>query len=475
MRRTKIVATLGPATATPESIARLIDAGIDVARLNFSHGSYSDHAAAIAMVRDAATAAGRAVAVLQDLQGPKIRTGLLAGGRPVQLVAGAMFSITTEEVVGDAAGVSTTYEALPRDIRPGDRILLADGAISLRTVRTSETEVTTEVVDSGTLSERQGINLPGIDISSRGVTDKDLADLRFGLQQDVDIVAISFVRTADEVRLVKRHIADAGADTPVIAKIEKPEAIDVLDEIIDAADGVMVARGDLGVELAPEKVPLAQKRIIMAANWRAKPVITATQMLDSMVRSPRPTRAEASDVANAILDGSDAVMLSGETAVGDYPVEAVATMVRIAEEMQTGAPAKAPSVVGVGSESRTRPEAIAAAVGAMVESLPEIRAVWVFTQSGSTARLVARQRPRVPIIAFTPSERCYRRLALSWGTTPILTPSASSFHELASRVFPMAEKQGLARPGDVVVMTGSHPFDAGSPTNFLKVHVVGTG
>ena len=293
--------------------------------MNFSHGTYEEHAARIAMVRDAATAAGRAVAVMQDLQGPKIRTGPLAGHRPVQLVAGATFSITTEEVIGDAARVSTTYSALPRDVRPGDRILLSDGAISLRVVHTSATEVTTEVVHGGALAERQGVNLPGVDISIRGVTDKDLADLRFGLQQGVDIVAISFVRTADEVRLVKRHIAETGADTPVIAKLEKPEAFDVLDEIIDAADGVMVARGDLGVELAPEKVPLAQKRIIKAANRRAKPVITATQMLESMVRSPRPTRAEASDVANAILDGSDAVMLSGETAVGRYPVEAIAT------------------------------------------------------------------------------------------------------------------------------------------------------
>ena len=474
MRRTKIVATLGPASGTRESITRLIEAGMDVARMNFSHGTHQEHAERMAMVREAAAAAGRAVAVMQDLQGPKIRTGRLAGGRPVQLVAGAPFSITTREVIGDGARVSTTYERLPHDIRPGDRILLSDGAISLRAIRASETEVITEVVHGGSLGERQGINLPGVGISIRGVTDKDLADLRFGLQQDVDIVAISFVRTADEVRCVKRYIAQAGADTPVIAKIEKPEALDVLDAIIDAADGVMVARGDLGVELAPEKVPLAQKRIIEAANQRGKPVITATQMLESMIRSRRPTRAEASDVANAILDGSDAVMLSGETAVGDYPVEAVATMVRIAEEMQAGAPAQAPSVVAAGSVSHTRPEAIAAAVGAMVESLPEISAVWVFTQSGSTARLVAGYRPRVPIIAFTPNERCYRRLALVWGTIPVLTPTVSGFRELASCVYPLAEARGLARPGDAVVMTGSHPFDAGAPTNFLKVHVVGT-
>ena len=366
----KIVATLGPATKTRERITDLIEAGMDVARLNFSHGTHEDHAERIAMVREAA-AAGRGVAILQDLQGPKIRTGRLAGGRPVRLVAGATFSITTEEIRGDATRVSTTYDALPGDIRPGDRILLSDGAISLRAIRTSATEVTTEVVCGGSLSERQGINLPGIDISIRGVTDKDLADLRFGLQQNVDIVAISFVRSADEVRLVKRHIEEAGADIPVIAKLEKPEAIDVLDEIIDAADGVMVARGDLDVELAPEKVPLLQKRIIAAANQRAKPVITVAQMLESMVRNPRPTRAEASDVANAILDGSDAIMLSGETAVGDYPVEAIATMSRIAAEMQAGVPATAPPAIGVPSASRTRPEAIAAAVGAMVESLPE--------------------------------------------------------------------------------------------------------
>jgi pyruvate kinase len=471
MRRTKIVATLGPASQTREAVDALIAAGMDVARINFSHGNHDSHAEQIAIVRAAADAAGRSVAVLQDLQGPKIRTGTLEGGTPVELIAGETFTITTQACAGNAQRVETNYAALPDDLTPGDRVLLSDGAIALSVVRSGGTEVVTEVVHGGFLSERQGINLPGVDVSIRGVTDKDFRDLEFGLQIGVDIVAISFVRSADEVRRVQRFIAEAGGDAPVIAKLEKAEALEALDEIIDVADGVMVARGDLGVETAPEKVPLVQKHIIDLANRRAKPVITATQMLESMIENRRPTRAEASDVANAILDGSDAVMLSGETAVGLHPVEAVATMARIADEMQAGAPAQPMTDA---QQVRTGPEAIAAAVGAMVESLPEIRAVWVFTQSGTTARLVARQRPRVPIFAFTPDERCYRRLALFWGVTPVLTPTASSFSELSNRVFPLAEQRGLAERGDAVVMTGSHPFDVGAPTNFLKVHVVGS-
>ncbi len=474
-RRTKIVATLGPATSTVERIAELIEAGMDVARVNFSHGSYDEHAERIERVRSAAAQAGRAIAILQDLQGPKIRTGPLAGGGPIELTAGDPFTLTTREVPGDATEVSTTYTALPSDVAVGDRVLLSDGAIELLVTETNETDVRTKVVYGGLLKQRQGINLPGVNVSAKKVTEKDLRDLEFGLSQSVDYIAISFVRTADDVREVKRLVRAAGKDTPVIAKLEKPEAIECLSEIIEVADGVMVARGDLGVELAAEKVPLVQKRIIELANLAAKPVITATQMFESMIHNPRPTRAESSDVANAILDGTDAVMLSGETAMGRYPIEAVESMVRIAVEIRTNAPEREYTGTKLpASQHRSRPEAIAAAVDAVVDALEEIRAVWVFTQTGTTARVIAHHRPRVPIIAFTPSESCYRRMALIWGVTPILTPQVSSFRELTSRVFPLAQRIGLAMPGETIVMTGSHPFDAMAETNFLKVHTVGS-
>jgi len=475
IRRTKIVATLGPATGTVERITELIQAGMDVARMNFSHGSYDEHAHRIEQVRAAAARAGRAVAILQDLQGPKIRTGPLTGGGPIELSAGDVFTLTTRDVPGDLSEVSTSYAALPIDVHPGDRILLSDGAIELRVNETNATDVRSEVVYGGVLKERQGINLPGVSVSARGVTDKDIRDLEFGLSQGVDYVAISFVRTPDDVRQVKQLIEAAGHDTPVIAKLEKPEAIESLAEIIELADGVMVARGDLGVELAPERVPLVQKRIIELANLAAKPVITATQMLESMIHTPRPTRAEASDVANAILDGTDAIMLSGETAMGRYPIESVDTMVRIAIEIRQNAPhreyagAKRPE-----GAPHSRAEAIGAAVEAVVEVLSEVRAVWVFTQTGTTARMIVHHRPPVPIIAFTPNESCYRRMALIWGVTPILTPIVSSFRELSDRVFPLAQQLGVAKPGETVVMTGAHPFDAMAETNFLKVHTVGT-
>lgn len=425
------------------------------------------------MVRSAASKAGRAVAVLQDLQGPKIRTGSLAGGEPVELAAGTPFTLTTRDVPGDVSQVSTSYQALPRDVKVGDRILLSDGAIELRVVDTNGTDVISQVTYGGTLKERQGINLPGVNVSARGVTEKDIRDLKFGLRQSVDYVAISFVRSADDIRQVKRLIEGAGCNTPVIAKLEKTEAIEALGAIVDAADGLMVARGDLGVELAPEKVPLVQKRIIDLANRAAKPVITATQMLESMIHNPRPTRAEASDVANAILDGTDAIMLSGETAVGRYPIEAVETMVRVAVDIRQNAPDRETRPTLATSLTDSRSEAIGAAVAAVVTSLRDIQAVWVFTQTGATARLIVQHRPAVPIIAFTPNEACYRQMALVWGVTPVLTPMVSNFRELAAKVFPLAQSRGLAEPGDTVVMTGTHPFDAMAETNFLKVHTVG--
>ena len=473
LRRTKVVATLGPATSSPEGVAMLVRAGIDVARVNMSHGVHSDHARSIALVRAAAAAEGRVVAVLLDLQGPKIRTGKLVGGAPVELEAGSSFVLTSRDVPGDASCVSTSYPALAQDVKPGDRILLSDGLIELRVLACSDEDVRTEVVNEGLLKEKQGINLPGVAISSPGVTEKDIEDLHFGLDAYVDYVAISFVRSASDVERVKQLVAERGLDTPVIAKIEKPEALERLDEILDAADGVMVARGDLGVELEPEKVPLAQKRIIREAKARGKPVITATQMLESMIENPRPTRAEASDVANAILDGSDAVMLSGETAVGSYPAESVETMKRIAYELESEFSAgRLRADRGVGAMLAglaSRPDAIAAAVAAIAESFEAVSAVWVFTQSGSTARLVSKHRLRVPILAFTPSQAALRRMALYWGVIPIQTDTAGDPEALEAAGMPLALAAGLAKPGDTVLITGSHPFHENAATNFMKI------
>lgn len=470
MRRTKIVATLGPATDSPDLIDQLLAAGLNVARLNCSHGTQQEHAARIEMVRAAARQADRAVAILLDLQGPKIRTGPLADGHPVTLVAGQPFTITTHAVPGSAQSVSTTYDLLPIDARVGETILLSDGLIALRVVHTTSTEVECEVVHGGQLREHQGINLPGVGISAPSVTRKDVDDLMFGLEQGVDFVAISFARTASDVQRVKDLVAQAGKETPVIAKIERPEAVSSLHDILRVADGVMVARGDLGVEMPTEQVPILQKQIIEAANGVGIPVITATQMLESMIQNPRPTRAEASDVANAIIDGTDAVMLSGETAKGDYPVEAVQMMALIAQTTEASnhssehgniRPMALPGVPPT-------PLAISAAVGALVNHLP-LTAIVVFTRSGTTARLVAQQRPGVPILAFTESEAVYRRLALVWGVTPLLVAFAPSLERFGQQVQTTLVKHGYAQAGDLVAMTGGHPIARQGITNLLKV------
>ena len=470
MRRTKIVATIGPASSSPDMIAHLLDAGMDVARLNFSHGTHEDHIRHIATLREAARALDRPMAILQDLQGPKIRTGSLVDGGPVQLRAGERFNITTREIVGTAARVSTTYTALPHDVRPGDRILLSDGLIELRVLGSTNEEVQTEVVFGGELREHQGINLPGVNVSAPALTPKDAADLEFGLAQDVDYVALSFVRRAADIRDIKQRIAAAGKATPVIAKIEKPEALDELTAILEVADAIMVARGDLGVEMPPERVPVVQKQLIEAANAAGVPVITATQMLDSMIRNPRPTRAEASDVANAIIDGTDAVMLSGETAAGLFPIESVKMMARIAEAAEASGrhgdlhTAVAPANVRASSVA----DAISAAACAIVQTLP-VRAIVAFTMSGSTARLVAHLRPTATILAFTPNETVYHRLNLVWGVTPIMCDYVARLDELGDRVGEILLARGFAQPDDMVVMTGEHPIAARGQTNFVKV------
>jgi pyruvate kinase len=447
--------------------------GVHVFRLNFSHGGPADHVRRIREVRAAAEEAGRPVGILQDLQGPKIRTGPLRGGGPVLLEAGRELRLCARPVEGDAAAVTIGYAALPREARPGDRILVSDGALELRVLGAAGDEVRAEVVRGGTLRERQGVNLPGVAVSVPSLTEKDLADLALGLAHEVDWVALSFVRRGSDVAVLKARIAAAGRPVPVIAKIEKPEAVERYDEILAEAHGIMVARGDLGVEISPERVPLVQKQLVAGANRRACPVITATQMLESMIESATPTRAEASDVANAILDGSDAVMLSGETAVGRHPVETVRVMRRIAEAVEAGSREQggaAPGPLG----ATTNPEAIAEAVAATVRSRPDVRAVCVFTHSGLTAHLVAARRPAVPVLAFSASPATWRRCSLLWGVRPLLVgadlvegeggDAALERHMLGTLV-----RLGVAAPGDTVVVTGSHPFHRDAATNFLKL------
>ncbi|MGQ9829168.1 MAG: pyruvate kinase [Roseiflexus sp.] len=470
MRRTKIIATIGPASSAPDVIERLLNAGTDVARLNFSHGTHEEHARRIQTLREVAARKGRPLALLQDLQGPKIRTGSLTNHTPVMLQSGARFIITTRDVPGTASMVSTTYAALPRDVRPGDRILISDGLIETRVVRVCGNDVETEIVVGGELRENQGINLPGVEVSAPALTDKDRRDLLFGLAHGVDYVALSFVRRASDLVEIKAHIAAGGGSTPVIAKIEKPEALREFEAILEAADGIMVARGDLGVEMPPEQVPIVQKQVIEAANTVGKPVITATQMLDSMIRNPRPTRAEASDVANAIIDGTDAVMLSGETATGAYPVEAVQMIVRIAEVTESSGRRgdHNHAMIWRFDEQPNVAAAISSAVHAIVQALP-VTAIVAFTMSGSTARLVARHRPKTPIFALTPSEVVYRQLGLVWGITPILCPYIDRLDDLEDAVRNVLIGQGYARPGDQIVMTGGHPIATRGATNFVKV------
>jgi pyruvate kinase len=494
LRRTKIVCTLGPATASEERIEALMHAGMDVARINFSHGTQEEHAETIRRVRAVARRLDRAVAVLQDLQGPKIRTDALVGGQVVTLRDGQRFTITTALVAGTAERVSTTYAALVQDVKPGDTILLSDGSIELRVVEIHGAEIVCAVVHGGSLAEHQGINLPGVAVSAPALTQKDRDDLAFGVRQRVDYIALSFVRRPEDLHEAKRLIADALREVPapqeaedqrpqglhpsayaaertipVIAKLEKPEAIERLDEILEASDGVMVARGDLGVELPLEQVPVVQKRVIARANALGLPVITATQMLESMIHNPRPTRAEASDVANAILDGTDAVMLSGETAVGAYPVEAVSVMARIACETETQWPA-ARSAPAAGKV--TLSHAVAQAARTLAE---QTRAplVVVFTRTGLSAQLISKERPATTIVAYSPFERVYQRLALWWGVTPRHSELMGSTEELIAWVDAQLQKEGLAHPDDEIVIVGGMPIAGRARTNFVKLQRVG--
>ncbi|MBM4041771.1 MAG: pyruvate kinase [Planctomycetes bacterium] len=466
--RTRIVATLGPATSSPERLRQLLEAGVDVFRLNFSHGTHAEHGGRIRGIRRIAERLRANVCILQDLQGPKIRTGRLEGGGPVPLKPCGRLTITTRPIVGNAECVSTSYRALPRDVKPGDRILLDDGLLELRVLSKGKDSVTCEVVVGGPLGEHKGINLPGVLVSAPAMTRKDREDLAFGLKQGVDAVAMSFVRRATDVLAVKRLIRRHGADTPVIAKIEQPEAVDDLSAILKASDGVMVARGDLGVEMPPEQVPVLQKRIIREANRRGKPVIVATQMLESMVRNPRPTRAEASDVANAIFDGADAVMLSAETSVGRYPVEAVAMMTRIAMAAET--------VFRPDRSALAHWEALpipAAVADAAVRAAEDVRAsaIVVFTISGATARLVAQRRPACPIHAFCPVAANRRRLALVWGVEAHAAPMAGSTDALVAGAQRRLLGLRVVERGQAIVLVGGATPLPGA-TNVVKVLAV---
>jgi pyruvate kinase len=468
-RHSKIVCTIGPACRTPRMIDRLLRAGMDVARLNFSHGSHAHHAESIAMLRAAATHLHKPIAILADLQGPKIRTGPLAGGIPVVLRAGQKFTITTARVLGDSTRVSTVFTPLPREVHRGDRILLSDGLIELRVVQVRGREVICQVVNGGALGENKGINLPGVKLRVPALTAKDREDLQFALKHGANYVAVSFVRRPEDVVLAKTLIRRAGKDTPVIAKLEKPEAIENLDAILRVADGVMVARGDLGVEMNPEKVPVAQKTIISHARQFRRPVITATQMLESMTENPRPTRAEASDVANAIFDGSDAVMLSAETATGKYPVEAVSMMASIIEEAEasiTEFPRPAPQ------ERLKVAETVAELVCHASREL-HMKLIAVFTHSGFTARLISRYRPLVPIVAFSPEEETRRRMALIWGVAPQRIADVRKVDGLAAVAEKRLVEERLVRKGDVIGIVAGTPMGIRGTTNFMKFHVIG--
>jgi pyruvate kinase len=468
MRRAKIVATLGPATSSYENIRAIIDAGVDVARMNLSHGSYEVHEEVYKNVRKAAEDSGRAVAVLVDLQGPKIRLGKFEAG-PYELAVGDIFKITTEDVVGTKELSGTTFKGLPQDVSPGDFLLIDDGKVKVKVLETDGTVVTTEVIVAGPVSNNKGINLPGVAVNVPALSEKDEDDLRWGLRLGCDLIALSFVRDASDITRVHEIMEEEGRKVPVIAKIEKPQAVDNLEAIIDAFDSIMVARGDLGVELPLEAVPIVQKRAVELARRMAKPVIVATQMLESMISSPVPTRAETSDVANAVLDGADAVMLSGETSVGAYPVITVQTMARIVESTEDHGLERIPPL---GTKPRTQGGAITLAA-AEVAAFVDAKYVCVFTESGDAARRMSRIRFPIPMKAFTPDPAIRRRMALIWGIESFVVDRVQHTDLMFNQVDDILLTRGLAEVGDkVVVISGSPPGISGS-TNDLRVHTIG--
>ncbi|MET0692578.1 MAG: pyruvate kinase [Propionibacteriaceae bacterium] len=468
MRRAKIVCTLGPASSAPERLIELVAAGMDVARLNMSHGDYADHERNYDSVRAASVATGRPVGVLADLQGPKIRLGRFASGKEV-LELGAEFTITVDDIQGDVNRCSTTFKGLPGDVNPGDLILIDDGRLLLEAIKVTETDVVTKVVVGGPVSNNKGINLPGVAVSVPAMSEKDCDDLRWALRQGVDMVALSFVRSAKDIDIVHEIMKEEGRKVPVIAKIEKPQAVENLDEIIDAFDAVMVARGDLGVELPLEEVPLVQKKIVSAARRWAKPVIVATQMLESMISSPRPTRAEASDVANAVLDGADAVMLSGETSVGEYPVVTVETMARIVQNTESHG---LDQMQDIAWDPHTTSGVITKAAAEVAERI-DAKYLVAFTHSGDSARRMSRLRSPIPVLAFTPIEATRAELTLTWGVETFLVPMVSHTDDMIRQVDKALTDSGRIAEGErVVIVAGSPPGIAGH-TNMVRVRRIG--
>jgi pyruvate kinase len=477
MRKAKIVCTIGPASQSPELLDRLIRSGMNAARLNFSHGTHESHAGAIQAIRSAAERLNTPIAIIQDLQGPRIRVGNLSA-ETVEVIAGQAVRLVVEHasrgpgIPGHAFEIPVTYPHLAQDVKPGARILIDDGLIDLTVERVHDQAVECRVAIGGTIRPHKGLNLPGTVISAATLTDKDRDDLRFGLKQQVDYVALSFVRGPDDIAEARQLMAEYGGEAPIIAKIERPEAVEHLESLLDHAHGIMIARGDLGVEMGPEAVPVLQKRMITEANRRRKLVITATQMLESMTHNPRPTRAEASDVANAVFDGTDAVMLSGETAVGRYPDETVRVMDRIVRAAEEG---KEPGLIRRGEPGHgpaSFPEAICAAASAAASSIGA-SAVVAFSQSGMTVHLLSKQRPTTPIIAFTPVEQVRQRMALCWGVLPYTMPLIEQTDARISSVERRLKAEGLAKTGDRIVIVSGALVGLRGGTNLLKLHEVG--
>jgi len=468
MRRAKIVCTLGPAVDSREKVQELIAAGMNMARLNLSHGSYEEHQSRLDLVRAAAKEAGAAVAILVDLQGPKIRLARFENG-PHELARGDFFTITTDEVVGTKERVGTTYKGLPGDCKAGDRILIDDGKVTVEVIEVKGNDVITKCTQPGAVSNNKGINLPGVAVSVPAMSEKDEDDLRWGLRAGADFIALSFVRNAADIKDVHAIMDEVGIRVPVIAKIEKPQAVANLEEIVDAFDGIMVARGDLGVELPIEDVPMVQKRCVELARDAAKPVIVATQMLDSMISNSTPTRAEATDCANAVLDGADALMLSGETSIGEFAIEAVKTMARIIERTEElGLDRIRPMM----NQPRTKGGAItkaAADVGAIIGA----KFLVTFTQSGDSARRISRLRSVIPILAITPDEGTYNRLALSWGVEPLVTPMVKHTDEMVLQADKMIIEGKRAKEGELVMIVAGSPPGIPGSTNAMRVHKVG--
>ena len=467
-RRVKIVCTMGPATASPERIRGLVEAGMDVARLNFSHGSHDDHKHVYDLVREAAAESGRAVAVLADLQGPKIRLGRFAAG-PHEWRTGDVVTITSDDIQGTPDRVSCTYTRLPQEVKVGDRLLIDDGKVAVEVSAVQGNDIVCLVVEGGPVSNNKGVSLPNVAVSVPAMSDKDEEDLRFALRMGCDVIALSFVRSPDDIKLVHQIMSEEGVTRPVIAKVEKPEAVDHLEAIVLAFDGVMVARGDLGVELPLDQVPLVQKRAVQLCRENAKPVIVATQMLDSMIENSRPTRAEASDVANAVLDGTDAVMLSGETSVGKYPVLTVSTMARIVTTTESG-PIGVPRLQ---HDPRTHGGALTVAASQIARNIGA-KALVAFSQTGDTVRRLSRLHCELPLYAFTPIAEVRDQLALTWGVETFLTDFVQHTDDMFRQVDAKMLGLGLAKPGEYVVVVAGSPPNAPGSTNTLRVHQLGS-